>query len=64
MGKHDYSIEQILKAKNEYIKNERRNNFLYTMNATNFVTRELDNYCRFITISKTTEDSFDGVIME
>ncbi len=64
VNKNDYSIEIIMKAKNEYIKNEKRNNYMYTMNASNFVIRELDNYCRFITISKTTEDSFDGVIME
>lgn len=57
LNNYDYTKEEILKAKDEYIKEESAKNFMYVNNADNFIIKKLGNYCRYIKLKKNMNES-------
>ena len=66
--KNKYSKEHILQAKEQYIKDMAAKNFAFIKNASNFVIKDLDNYCRYMAINqeenKTINTTTNGLFMD
>ena len=62
--KYNYNLDILLKAKDEYIQNQAKSNFVYTHNVVNFILEKLDSYCRFIlTKEKAQEETSSSDIL-
>jgi len=56
-NEYGYSKKVILQAKEEYLKKEAENNYMYIKKTTNFILSDLDTYCRYIILNVKDEET-------
>jgi len=54
---NEYTKDEIIEAKNKYIKSKSAENFTYVLKTNNFVLKELENYLRFNRLEKERPNS-------